>query len=100
MRNPTAKPPESGLAAPIERAVQRVGAYTALPSLIRQLDADPTPILNAAGVLPDALDDPNARVPYAAVGRILHDAAARTRCAHFGLLAGRVWQLSDLGIVG
>jgi len=39
-------------------------------------------------------------VPYVALGRILREAAARTRCAHFGLLAGRVWHLSDLGVVG
>jgi AraC-like DNA-binding protein len=80
--------------------MQRVGAFTALPPLIRQLGVDPIPIFDRAGVPAGAFDDCEARIPYAALGRILHDAAVRTRCAHFGLLAGRVWHLSDLGVVG
>ena len=80
--------------------VQRVGAYAALPGLIRALGDDPGTTLRAAGLPPDALDDPEARVPYAVIGSVLGIAAARTRCAHVGLLAGRMWHLDDLGIVG
>jgi len=81
-------------------AMQRIGAFTALAPLIRQFDVDPIPIFRRAGVSATAFDDPDARIPYVALGRILREAAARTRCAHFGLLAGRVWHLSDLGVVG
>jgi AraC-like DNA-binding protein len=31
---------------------------------------------------------------------LLRDAAALTECAHLGLLAGRMWHLADLGLVG
>ena len=80
--------------------VQRVGAFTALPQLIRQLGVDPIPILKSAGVQADAFDDADNRIAYAALGRILQEGAARSRCAHFGLLVGRLWHLPDLGVVG
>ena len=79
---------------------QRVGALTALPVLIRSLGVDPEPIVRAAGLRPDAFDDPANRIPFAALARFLSDAAARTACPHFGLLAGRAWHLADLGAPG
>jgi len=54
----------------------------------------------AAGLAPDSLDDADGRIPYAAMGRLLSEGAKRTRCEHFGLLAGRQWHLGDLGLVG
>lgn len=85
--------------APSE-AMQRVGAFTALPALIRQLGADPNPIFHNAGVTKDVFASAENRVAYRAVGRILLEAAARTKCAHFGLLVGRVWHCADLGVLG
>src|SRR2546423_8964960 len=79
---------------------QRVGAFTALPALIRELGADPAATIASAGLTPQALDDPDAKIPYGAMGRLLSEAAERTHCAHLGLLAGRMWHLRDLGLVG
>ena len=79
---------------------QRVGALTAVPALIRSLGADPAPIIAGAGLRPDALDDPSNRIAFAALTQLLSEAAARTGCPHFGLLAGRTWHLSDLGTLG
>jgi AraC-like DNA-binding protein len=79
---------------------QRVGAFTALPSLIRQLGADPVETLRAAGLPQDALDLPDSTISYASLGRLLRLAAGRTRCGHVGLLAGRLWHIGDLGLVG
>lgn len=79
---------------------QRVGGFTAVPALIRQLGADPAAILSGLGLDSDSFDHPENRVPYAAMGRLFHEAATRTGCAHFGLLCGRAWHLSDLGLVG
>ena len=79
---------------------QRVGGFTCIPELIRQLGADPAPLLERCGLPQDAFDVPSNMVPYAAVGRVLSEAAARTGCAHFGLLAGRAWHLEDLGVTG
>jgi AraC-like DNA-binding protein len=80
--------------------MQRVGAFTVLPALVRQLGADPIAILDSAGLAADAVDAPDKRVPYAAIGRVLGETALRTQCDHVGLLAGRLWHLSDLGLVG
>ena len=79
---------------------QRVGGFTAVPALIRQLGADPVALLASAGLRSDALDEPERRIPYVAMGALFQESAQRTGCAHFGLLCGRAWHLSDLGIVG
>jgi AraC-like DNA-binding protein len=79
---------------------QRVGGFTAVPAIIRQLGADPISIFADVGLAPDCFDRPEQRIPYAAMGALFQEAARRTGCAHFGLLCGRVWHLSDLGLVG
>jgi AraC-like DNA-binding protein len=77
-----------------------VGALTAVPGLIREFGVDPAPVLAAAGLPPGALDSPAGRIPYEGFARLLAEAAAHTRCPHFGLLAGAVWHLADLGLAG
>jgi AraC-like DNA-binding protein len=77
-----------------------VGGFTAVPTLIRELGADPASILADIGLAPDSLDRPEQRIPYAAMGKLFHEAARRTGCAHFGLLCGRIWHLADMGLVG
>lgn len=79
---------------------QRVGAFAAVPQLIRRLDGDPAPVLAGAGIDPGALSHPDNRVPYAALVEVLCLAAENTRCPHFGLLAGRMFRLSQLGMLG
>ena len=79
---------------------QRVGGFTAVPAIIRQLGADPISIFRDVGLAPGCFDTPEQRIPYAAMGALFQEAARRTGCAHFGLLCGRVWHLSDLGMVG
>ncbi len=79
---------------------QRVGGFTAVPALIRQLGADPVPILASIGLAPDALDQAEQRIPYVAMGALFLEGAKRTACSHFGLLCGRAWHLSDMGLVG
>lgn len=80
--------------------MQRVGAYRGLPTLARELGVDPTPVLLSAGLSPSALDDADARIPYAALGHLLGLIARTSGCEHVGLLAGRMWHLADLGLVG
>jgi Arabinose-binding domain of AraC transcription regulator, N-term len=46
------------------------------------------------------LAQPTGRIPWEALARLLTLAAERTACPHFGLLAGREWRLSDLGLLG
>lgn len=80
--------------------MQRVGAFATVPQLIRQLGGDPASILISTGLDPAALSDPDNRVPYAAFVSALGRAAEQTGCDHFGLLAGRMFTLSGLGLVG
>jgi AraC-like DNA-binding protein len=101
MDQPTSPGPRSRRPEPGDRTwTQRVGAFTELPTLLRQLGGDPVAALAGVGLAPDALDRPEARLPYGALARLLADAAERTDCAHFGLLAGRAWHLADLGLMG
>lgn len=90
----------AGLAAHTSRWSKRVGGLACIPALMRELGADAAQVFAGAGLSSDALDHPEARVPYAALGRILRDAALRTRCPHFGLLVGRLQHVDDLGLVG
>jgi AraC-like DNA-binding protein len=85
---------------PPEEWTQRVGAFSGLPGLIRELGGDPVAILAQAGLGIDAFDDPDDRVPFAAIGQVLHETARRTRCPHLGLLVGRMWSLTDIGLTG
>jgi len=72
----------------------------ALPQLIRQLGGDPEAVLRDAGLERSALDSPDSRIPYEAMVRVLDLAARTTGCGHIGLLAGRLYHLPDLGLVG
>ena len=106
MTHPRAIPTaDSGHSARPRRApagpwTQRVGGYTGLAALIRQLGGEPCAMRTSAGLASDALDHAEGRIPYEAVVKLLRVAAEQTGCAHFGLLAGRMWRLSDLGAVG
>jgi len=88
------------LGAEEEQWRQRVGALGVVPALLRQLQADPAPVLAAAGLDPAALEVADNTVPYAAFGRLLDEGARRSGCAYFGLLAGQAWHLSTLGLLG
>lgn len=79
---------------------QRVGESVAVPELVRMLGADPARVLAMAGLAPDALSSREGRIPYTALGRVFDEASRSTGCAHFGLLVGRAWRLSSMGIVG
>lgn len=86
--------------ATCESGTRLVGAFTAAPAVIRQLGVDPVPIIAAAGLAPELFDDPSNRIPYEGVLRLLNEAAERARCPHIGLLMGRIWRTSDLGLLG
>jgi AraC-like DNA-binding protein len=83
-----------------EPPTRLVFGLVALPALIRRLGGDPDAIFTAAGLDPRDFADPSNRIPYRPLLRVLNDAAARTGCPHFGLLAGRTWQLASMGVVG
>jgi AraC-like DNA-binding protein len=81
-------------------STQRVAGFVALPQLIRQLGGDAEALLAEAGLEPSALSHPDNRVSFTALATLLDRAASSTGCAHLGLLAGRLFHLSDMGLVG
>lgn len=97
--------PRGGSTAPLravgnEEASQRVGLLTELPGLLRELGIDPAEIVAKAGLDVDGLDSIENRIPFVAMGRLLHECAVRTGCRHFGLLVGQRARLSHLGLPG
>jgi AraC-like DNA-binding protein len=80
--------------------VQRVGLLGVVPGILRSFGADPVELLAAAGLSADALDNPEATIPYAAMGHLLELAADKTQCPHFGLLIGERIGTASLGLVG
>lgn len=78
----------------------RVAPALAALAVVRDFGLDPATILGEAGWSPALLDDPDNIVPFAALGRLIEVAAARTACAHFGLLLGQKAGSSVIGALG
>ena len=77
-----------------------MGGLTALPRLLLAHGASPAEVLAGADLPSDALDDADAHIPYPSAVKLLADCAKATGCAHFGVLAGAEWHLTDLGLPG
>lgn len=80
--------------------LQRVGVLSLVPELLRRLGADPSDVLDAAGLDSQALHNPEGTIPYRAAGRLLKIAADKTRCPHFVLEIGKQIRTTSLGVVG
>ncbi len=80
--------------------LQRVGFLCHLPQLLRRFGVEPVEVLAAAGLGPNALDDPDGTIPYHAMGRLAEAACERTGRPHFGLDIGREIRTSTLGVLG
>lgn len=65
----------------------------------QQLDLNPQPLLQAAGLSRAMLADPERRIPAAAAVRLLEDSANASGCDTFGLRMAESRQLSDFGVV-
>jgi hypothetical protein len=71
-----------------------------LPALLRSFGEDPDAVFREAGVDPRLVDDAENSIGLAAMGRPLAVGAARTGCAHLGLLLGQRGGLESLGLIG
>ena len=79
---------------------QRVGLFALVPSILRRFQLIPAEVLASAGLLPEALDDPEGSIPYLNAGMLLKVAAEMTDCPHFGLELGKMVRASSLGLIG
>lgn len=93
----TGSPVATGVA---RGATVRIGPLAAIPALLKELGADPVPVLREAGFDPGYFDSPDLPVSYRAAGRLLARAAAASGCDHFGLLVGARSGPTMLGIPG
>ena len=77
-----------------------MGVLAEAPRLLRELGADPAEVAASVGIDVRVLDDPENMIPFTVAARLLQEAAARTGCAHFGLLVGQRGDTRSLGLVG
>jgi len=85
---------------PHRKVELRAGPLLHVPLLLREFGVDPVVVLAGAGVDPRWLDDPEHRIAFDTVGRLLDDCVRATGCSHFGLLAGQRLDESALGALG
>lgn len=98
-RQPPATSPVTGRAH-VDEGMVRVGPLMALPAVLESLGIRATPYLAEFGLTKSFFDDPENTLPMAMGGRLLGQAAARTRCEHLGLLVGQRAGASALGALG
>lgn len=86
--------------AAVTEGTARVGPLVRLPALLQELGVEPGAVLREAGIDPGLLADPENRIDFAPLGRLLTLCATRTGCAHLGLLLGQRSGLEALGLIG
>jgi AraC-like DNA-binding protein len=78
----------------------RIGPIRAIPDVLTEMGVRPAEVFAVAGVDLALFRDPDSRVPFEAIGRLLQACVAATRCDHFGLLVGERFELTGLGPIG
>jgi AraC-like DNA-binding protein len=78
----------------------RIGPIRAIPDVLTEMGVRPAEVFAVAGVDLALFRDPDSRVPFEAIGRLLQAGVAATRCDHFGLLVGERFELTGLGPIG
>ena len=85
---------------PPSENLQRVGFLALVPGVLRDFGLAPAEVLAAAGLREDALANPEAMIPYSAMGRLVRISAERANAPHFGLLIGQRIGMPSLGLIG
>ena len=91
--------PASPLPAAADGEV-RIGPVAAIPDLLRNFGVAPSLPFVRAGVPLDTFKNPENRIAFEALGRLLSECSTATACAHFGLLVGDCFELEGLGDIG
>ena len=78
----------------------RIAAYAALPEVLTGFGVDLADVLDAARLPSNIFDDPESRISYADVGRLVAVSVQQTKCDHIGLLIGQGSGLAAMGLVG
>jgi AraC-like DNA-binding protein len=94
-----ASAPRTRLAATDDGEV-RIGPVAAIPAVLRTFGVTPSLPFARAGVPLHIFDDPENRIAFDALGRLLAECSTATDCGHFGLLVGECFELDGLGAIG
>ena len=78
----------------------RVGPLRALPSVLIGLGVAPRSAFAGTGVDLRVFENPDNRIAYSDLGRLLSACATAADCDHIGLLVGERFALSDFGPMG
>lgn len=78
----------------------RVGPVMAVPDVLEELGVVPRRAFSKAEVGLRLFRNPESRIPFEALARLLSVGAAMTGCEHFGLLVGGRFRLHALGAIG
>ena len=81
-------------------AMVRMGPLMGLASVVRSFGCDPELLFRAEGFSLAEFSDPDHRVPFVPMSRLLARCVAATSCHHLGLLLGQRAGPSHLGIAG
>ena len=77
----------------------RIGPAIPVRELLLEFGVDPAPVLARAAFDPSLLRDPDRRVGFDVMGRLVNEAVATTGCPHFGLLLGQRFSPATIGPV-
>lgn len=78
----------------------RIGPIFAIPAVLAELGVKPQRAFDVAGVDLGLFQDPENRLGFEAVGRLLGTCVTLTNCCHFGLLVGLRFDLTGMGPIG
>jgi AraC-like DNA-binding protein len=78
----------------------RIGPVLALPAVLAERGVAPERAFARAGVDLKLFEDPESRIPFEALGRLLGVCVQLTGCAHFGLPVGERFDLRGFGPLG
>ncbi len=78
----------------------RIGPVAAIPDLLRKFGVVPSLPFVRAGVPLSTFKNPENKIAFEALGRLLSECSTATACAHFGLLVGERFELDGLGAIG
>lgn len=78
----------------------RIGPVAEIPHILRQFGVAPGLPFVRAGIPLQTFKNPENRIAFEALGRLLSECSTATACAHFGLLVGESFELDGLGAIG
>jgi AraC-like DNA-binding protein len=79
---------------------QRLGPLAGIPLLLTEFGCPVEEVVKGLDIEPAIFDDPESRIPYPVVGRLLDRCAHLTSCRYFGLVLGSRYDHQALGAPG